>query len=152
MPNRAQISLYSFRIKNYSENLISNNSFTKFNINDFLLNSTNNSCIDIFLNFRSFTTLSIFQSFVTYIESNPLDSIASLWSTTSTSLTLNEFITSYRVHQAIKDHGIDPSEDPNILAELEAEAEKQLQSTTPDTKLYYPEPFIASPSFNHEDI
>jgi hypothetical protein len=24
--------------------------------------------------------------------------------------------------------------------------------STPDTKLYYPEPFIASPSFAHEDL
>jgi len=25
-------------------------------------------------------------------------------------------------------------------------------STTPNIKLYYPEPFIASPTFNHDDI
>jgi hypothetical protein len=28
----------------------------------------------------------------------------------------------------------------------------QQEISTPDVKLYYPEPFIASPSFNHEEI
>jgi hypothetical protein len=28
----------------------------------------------------------------------------------------------------------------------------EYEMSTPDIKLYYPEPFIASPSFNHEEI
>lgn len=37
-----------------------------------------------------------------------------------------------------------------ILSEVDADLHENL--STPDVKLYYPEPFIASPSFVHEDL
>jgi len=36
--------------------------------------------------------------------------------------------------------------------DLDNLATNQQEVSTPDVKLYYPEPFIASPSFNHEEI
>jgi hypothetical protein len=38
------------------------------------------------------------------------------------------------------------------LDALEADTSLLDELTTPDTKMYYPEPFIASPSFVHEDL
>jgi hypothetical protein len=75
--------------------------------------------------------------------------VALLWPSTQLSETTNEFITNYKLFDTLKSHGFDFTE-----ADIKdaSEAEKQLQFTTPDVKLYYPEPFIASPSFNHEDI
>jgi hypothetical protein len=35
---------------------------------------------------------------------------------------------------------------------LESDTSLLDELTTPDTKMYYPEPFIASPSFVHEDL
>jgi hypothetical protein len=43
----------------------------------------------------------------------------------------------------ITDYEVSVMEDDGSLAD---------QLSTPDTKLYYPEPFIASPSFVHEDL
>jgi hypothetical protein len=75
--------------------------------------------------------------------------VALLWPSTQLSETTSEFITNYQLFDTLKSHGFDFTE-----ADIKdaSEAEKQLQFTTPDVKLYYPEPFIASPSFNHEDI
>jgi len=36
--------------------------------------------------------------------------------------------------------------------DIDNESYSQHEFSTPDTKLYYPEPFIASPSFSHEEI
>lgn len=36
--------------------------------------------------------------------------------------------------------------------DIDNEGYSQQELSTPDTKLYYPEPFIASPSFSHEEI
>jgi hypothetical protein len=47
------------------------------------------------------------------------------------------------LHDLITDYEVSVIEDDGSLAD---------QLATPDTKLYYPEPFIASPSFVHEDL
>lgn len=36
--------------------------------------------------------------------------------------------------------------------DMDNESMTQQELSTPDVKLYYPEPFIASPSFSHEEI
>lgn len=38
------------------------------------------------------------------------------------------------------------------FADLDGIGETLRVQSTPDTKLFYPEPFIASPSFTHEEI
>ena len=78
MHNKAKIDLAMFKMKNYSENLVTNSYFTKFNFNDLFYNSVSNLYSDIFLSFRSFSTYSVFESFITYLESNPLHSTAVL--------------------------------------------------------------------------
>jgi hypothetical protein len=47
------------------------------------------------------------------------------------------------LHDMINEYELGLSSDDFITIE---------QLSTPDTKLYYPEPFIASPSFVHEDL
>ena len=47
------------------------------------------------------------------------------------------------LYELIPDYEVSVVEDDGSLAD---------QLATPDTKLYYPEPFIASPSFVHEDL
>ena len=47
------------------------------------------------------------------------------------------------LYELITDYEVSVVEDDGSLAD---------QLATPDTKLYYPEPFIASPSFVHEDL
>lgn len=42
--------------------------------------------------------------------------------------------------------------DPFIFCGLEDDHSLLEKASTPDVKLYYPEPFIASPSFVHEDL
>ena len=83
------------------------------------------------------------------ISKIPMHGVALIWPSTELSEITDEFITNYKLFDTLKSHGFDFTE-----ADIKdaSEAEKQLQFTTPDVKLYYPEPFIASPSFNHEDI
>ena len=38
------------------------------------------------------------------------------------------------------------------FADLDSVGDTLRTQSTPDTKLFYPEPFIASPSFTHEEI
>lgn len=38
------------------------------------------------------------------------------------------------------------------FADLDSLGDTLRTHSTPDTKLFYPEPFIASPSFTHEEI
>ena len=58
---------------------------------------------------------------------------------------INSFVSSYENSDVL-------SELDSLITEADREAEAQWAASTPDTKLYYPEPFIASPSFNHEEI
>jgi transketolase N-terminal domain/subunit len=85
----------------------------------------------------------------TSLSNLAIHDVALLWPSTQLSENTDEFITNYKLFDTLKSHGFDVTE-----ADIKdaSEAEKQLQFTTPDVKLYYPEPFIASPSFNHEDI
>jgi hypothetical protein len=39
-----------------------------------------------------------------------------------------------------------------FIDNLEGRSEPKWETSLPDVKLYYPEPFVASPSFNHEEI
>ena len=42
--------------------------------------------------------------------------------------------------------------EPFIFTGIEDDGSLREKASTPDAKLYYPEPFIASPSFVHEDL
>ena len=39
-----------------------------------------------------------------------------------------------------------------FIDNMEGRSEPKWETSLPEVKLYYPEPFIASPSFNHEEI
>jgi hypothetical protein len=42
--------------------------------------------------------------------------------------------------------------EPLLFLGIEDDDSLREKASTPDVKLYYPEPFIASPSFVHEDL
>jgi hypothetical protein len=58
---------------------------------------------------------------------------------------LVKFFPGYRVEDVLVDLELWFSEIDNIGDALQ-------RQSTPDVKLHYPEPFIASPSFTHEEI
>jgi hypothetical protein len=93
----------------------------------------NNTTINFFLNDNLLAHRSFFTDFahVVYFKNSPLY--------------VDSFISSYENADVTK-------ELESLITEADLEAEAQWEASTPDTKLYYPEPFIASPSFNHEEI
>jgi hypothetical protein len=84
---------------------------------------------------------------------NNLLSLNPFWRTLSnniisqnpTELEMNEFFDYYEARKTLEELDL-------WLHDTDDDTETQWECSTPDVKLYYPEPFIASPSFNHEEI
>lgn len=124
--------------------------FLDSNTSDFMINlnyMTQEAFTKAFFNVKTFSTFS--GSFASELFNSPLSSnynllvqdIADITSAKTNSFDMRAVFMEFNHEIGMFDV---------ILSEVDADLHENL--STPDVKLYYPEPFIASPSFVHEDL